>query len=142
MGRQFVIEGLVKPYILAIDSTLIKTIGKVWHKSSMKKGIIPCSGIDTDARWGYSHTKGWIFGYKLHMVSSTGSSVIVPLSAGFTTANIPDNQVYGTLTYGLPSTTIKKTYYMTADPGYDDHKLYDLSMDLYWISACMSCSSI
>jgi hypothetical protein len=28
----------------------------------MKKGIDPCSGIDTDARWGYSHTKGWIFG--------------------------------------------------------------------------------
>ena len=31
----------------------------------MKKGVVPCSGIDTDARWGYSHTKnGWIFGYK------------------------------------------------------------------------------
>jgi hypothetical protein len=28
----------------------------------MKKGIVPHSGIDTDARWwGYSHTKeGWI----------------------------------------------------------------------------------
>lgn len=60
-------EGLVKPYILATDSTLLKSHGKVWHKSSMKKGIVPCSGIDTDARWGYSHTKGWIFGYKLHM---------------------------------------------------------------------------
>ncbi len=79
MGHLFVSEGLVKPYIMAIDSTLIKARGKVWHKSSMEKGIVPRSlGIDTDARWGYSHTKGWIFGYKLHMISSTGS-ITVPL---------------------------------------------------------------
>ena len=60
----------------------------------MKEGIIvPCSGIDTDARWGFSHTRGWIFGYKLHMVSSI-DSVVVPLSDDVTTANVPDNQVY------------------------------------------------
>ena len=47
--------------ITAIDSTLIKAKGSVWHKSSMKKGIVPRSGIDTDARWGYSHTKGMDF---------------------------------------------------------------------------------
>ena len=35
---------------------------------------------------------GWIFGYKLHMVASTGS-IIVPLAADFTTANIPDKDV-------------------------------------------------
>ena len=82
MGSLFVLEGIVKPYIMAIDSTLIKARGKVWHKSSMMdKGIVPRSGIDKDARWGYSHTKkGWIFGYKLHMISST-DSIIVPLSA-------------------------------------------------------------
>jgi len=88
---------------------------------------------------------GWVFGYKLHMVSSTGSSIIVvPLSVDLTTANVQDNQVYPALTSCLPSTTtIKKTYYMTADPGYDDDQnLYDLSMDLYWISTCMSCISI
>ena len=36
---------------------------------------------------------GWIFGYKLHMISSTGS-IIVPLAADFTTDNIQDNQMY------------------------------------------------
>ncbi len=47
--------------ITAIDSTLLKAKGSVWHKSSMEeKGIVPRSGIDTDARWGYSHTKGWM----------------------------------------------------------------------------------
>ena len=59
--------------------------------SSIEKGIVPCSaGIDTDARWGYSHTKEWIFGYKLHLTSTTAASVseegeeelVVPLTAG------------------------------------------------------------
>ncbi len=73
MGNLFVLEDFVKPYILAVDSALLKSKGHVWHASSMKEGIIPRSGIDTDARWGFSHTRGWIFGYKLHIVSSTHS---------------------------------------------------------------------
>ena len=67
MGHLFVIGELVGLSITGIDSTLIKAKGHVWHKSSMKKGVVPRSGIDTDARWGYSHTKGWAFGYKLHL---------------------------------------------------------------------------
>ncbi len=60
-----------------------------------------------------SYHEGWIFGYKLHMVSSTNSSsVVVPLSAAdVTTANVQDNQVYDVLTSSsLPSTTLKKTH--------------------------------
>ena len=53
----------------------------------MKKGIVPRSGIDTDARRGYSHTKGWVFGYKLHLTSTTGE-LVVPLTADVTTANV------------------------------------------------------
>jgi hypothetical protein len=53
-------EGLVDLSITAIDSTLIKAKGPVWHaSSSMKKGIIPHpAGIDIDEMWGYSRTKG------------------------------------------------------------------------------------
>jgi hypothetical protein len=136
IGCQFVSEGLVNPYIIAIDSTLIKAKGHVWHKSSMEKGIVPYSGIDTDARWGFSHTKGWIFGYKLHLISSTVGSIVIPLVVDFTTANVHDNQVYPGLISCLPSITIKKTHYMTADPGYDDKNLYDLSMDLGFQLVC------
>ena len=50
MGNLHVIEGLINPYILAVDSTLLRSKGKVWHKSSMEKGTVPRSGIDTDAR--------------------------------------------------------------------------------------------
>ena len=40
--------------------------------TNMMKDTIPHSGIDTDARWGYGKTKGWIFRYKLQMTFSTG----------------------------------------------------------------------
>jgi hypothetical protein len=66
-----------------VDNTLLKAKGHVWHKSSMIKGVVPCSVIDIDARWGFSHTKQWIFGYNLHITASTGS-LIVPLSADIT----------------------------------------------------------
>jgi len=50
----------------------------------MKKGVPRPGIIDTDARWGYSHTnEGWIFGYKLHLTCTTGD-IVVP----FTDADI------------------------------------------------------
>ena len=64
----------------------------------MEKGEVPHPGIDTDARWGYSHTKGWVFGYKLHLTCTTAGKIIVPLTAGVTTANVQDNQMYIPLT--------------------------------------------
>ena len=135
MGELFVHDKIINPSVLSTDSTLMKAKGYVWHKSSMEEGVLPRSGIDTDARWGFSHTKGWIFGYKLHLISSTGS-IIVPLSADFTTANIPDNQMYSILTESIPFTIIRKTLYMSADPGYDDHELYDLSTELGFQLVC------
>lgn len=129
MTHLFVCEKMIDPYIVAIDSTLLKAKGHLWHKSSMIEGIVPRSGIDIDARWGFSHTKGWIFGYKLHMISSTGSTVI-PLLADFTTGNIQDNQMYNPMTSSM-TTTIpeEKICYMIGDCGYDDQKLYDLSIN-------------
>src|SRR4051812_47706494 len=117
MGNLFVTGGMVlvddNHSIAAVDSTLMKAKGSVWHKSSMKKGVVPCPDIDTDARWGYSHTKGWIFGYKLHLTCTT-DKIIVPLTADVTTANIPDNRMYIPLTssslFSLPC-----VLYMIAD---------------------------
>ncbi|MGI0062786.1 MAG: hypothetical protein ACREBA_10080, partial [Nitrosotalea sp.] len=72
-GKRFVTEKIVDASIVPIDSSMIRAKnGHVWHRKQMIKGVIPRSGIDTDARWGFSGTKGWLFGYKLHMVSSTG----------------------------------------------------------------------
>lgn len=128
MGHLFATDGLVDLSITAIDSTLLKAKGPVWHKSSMKKGIVPRSGIDTDARWGFSHTKGWVFGYKLHLTSTTGD-LIVPLTADVTTANVQDNQMYIPLTSSSSFSAFSLPYlfYMIADPGYDDKGLYEYS---------------
>ncbi len=95
----FVREELVDPFIVSADSCILKK-ECVWHKSSMIKNIIPYTGIDIDARWGYGKTKGWIFGYKLYMTSSGGSS-IVPLSAELTTANIRDDNIYQSITASI-----------------------------------------
>ena len=54
MAALFVKERLVDPYIVAIDSTLLRAKGHLWHKSSMIEGVVPRSGIDTDARCGFS----------------------------------------------------------------------------------------
>ena len=129
MAVLFVKERLVDPYIVTIDSTLLRAKGHLWHKSSMIEGVVPRSGIDTDARWGFSHSKGWIFGYKLHITASTGS-LIVPLSADFTQADIQDNQIYSAIT--CSSSFTHGVHYMAAaaDSVYDnDHKLYNLSID-------------
>ena len=40
---------MIDPYIVAIDSTLLRAKGHLWHKSSMIEGVVPRSGIDTDA---------------------------------------------------------------------------------------------
>ncbi len=123
MGMLFIKDGLVDPAIISVDSSLLKAKGHVWHKSSMKKNEVPRSGIDTDARWGFSRTKGWVFGYKMHLACSTGS-LIVPLSADFTTANITDNKMYESITSSLPTGMVR---YVVGDEGYDDHKLCDFS---------------
>jgi len=95
----------------------------------MKEGIVPCTGIDTDARWEYSHTKDWVFGYKLHMICSTDpTSRVIPLSADVTTANVSDKPVYPDVISCLSSEMLKKIHYMVADPGFGGKKLYDLSL--------------
>ncbi|WP_157926845.1 transposase [Candidatus Nitrosotalea okcheonensis] len=120
MGRRFVSEKIADSTITSIDSSMIRAKnGHVWHRKHMISGHLPRSGIDTDAKWGFSGTRGWIFGYKLHMTCSTGK-LIVPLSAGITTANIQDNQEYQNLVEYLPDMR-----YIVADKGYDDHELYE-----------------
>ena len=86
-------EKRIDPYIVAIDnSTLLKAKGHMWHKSSMKKRIVPRSGIDdTDARWGFSHTKGWIDIWLYITFDIKYWIYYRPLIADLTTANVYDN---------------------------------------------------
>jgi hypothetical protein len=134
LGHLFVTDGLADPSITAIDSTLLKAKSHVWHKSSMKKEIVPHSGIYTDTKRGYSHTKGWVFGYKLHLTCTTAEDLVVPLTADVTTANIPDNKMYVPLTSSPPSVfSLPHLLYMIVDPGYNTNKLYGYSKKVFGI---------
>jgi hypothetical protein len=130
MGYLFVEEGIADPSITATNSNLLKAKGSVWHKSSMEKEVVPCPGIDIDARCGYSRTKGWVFGYKLHLTSTTAGDLVVPLTADVTTANVPDNKMYVTLISSPLVFSLPTLRYMVADPGYDDKELYEYSKSI------------
>jgi hypothetical protein len=123
MGKRFVTDAIIDSKIVSVDSSMIRAKnGRVWHRKQMASGNIPGSGIDTDARWGFSGAKGWIFGYKLHLTCSAGK-MVVPLSACITSANVYDNQKYQDLVEHLLDTV----RYVVADAGYDDQNLYDYS---------------
>lgn len=120
MGNLFFSEKLVDGTSASIDSSLLKAKGPVWHKSNMNNNRLPISGIDIDGRWGFSKSKGWVFGYKLHMSCSTGK-LIVPLSADVSTANIHDGNMFDVLIETLSGIVQN----ILADPAYDNSKLYD-----------------
>ncbi len=121
MGQRFLREGIAESDTAAADSAMIRC-KKLWHKSDMRKGNIPTSGIDTDARWGFSKTRGWAFGYKLHMSCSTGK-IAVPLTACITTANIYDPRMYDILVEPLAGLVNN----VAADSIYSGKELYDYS---------------
>src|SRR3954452_13059622 len=51
----------------AIDSTVLRALGGVWHKKHHEAGIVPHSSIDTEAGWTKSGWHGWVYGWKLHL---------------------------------------------------------------------------
>jgi Transposase DDE domain len=83
----------------------------------------PIHGDRHGGEMGQEQDEGMADGYKLHLSCSTGS-LAVPLSAGFTTANVSDNQMYSRVTSSL-----RGVRYVDADEGYDDSNLYALSRE-------------
>jgi hypothetical protein len=130
MGLRFLTENLAESYVADVDSAIVPC-KKVWHKSDMKQNRIPVSGIDTDARWGFSKSSGWVFGYKLHMCCSTGK-LAVPLTANISTANVYDPHMYHTLTGPLAGIIP----YMAADSLYSSDDLYHSSREKGIILVC------
>jgi hypothetical protein len=122
MGARFTSEDLADCKVVSHDSALIRAKGHVWHHAHIKSNFVPRFGIDMDARWGFAKTKGWVFGYKLHLACSTGK-LVVPLSADVSCANVHDTQMYHNVVGSLPDTV----RYVVADAGYDDQTLDDFT---------------
>jgi len=104
LGRYLV--ALIQPWAhcgraAAIDSTVLRANGGVWHQKDRAKGEVPHSSIDTEAHWTKSGWHGWVYGWKLHVVS-VAAAVWIPLAADLTPANVADQDPAPALIWELP----------------------------------------
>ena len=105
LGRYLV--SLIQPFVscgraAAIDSTVLRSRGGVWHKKDREKGEVPHTSIDTEAHWTKSGWHGWVYGWKLHIVA-TVAAVWIPLAAELTAANSADSEIAPELICRLPA---------------------------------------
>ncbi len=75
---------------VAIESTILRARGGVWHQKHREKGEIPHSSLETEAHWTKSGWHGWVYGWKLHVVSVV-AGVWFPIAAVLTPANVADS---------------------------------------------------
>jgi hypothetical protein len=104
----------------AIDSTVLRAHGGVWHKKHREAGVVPHTSIDTEAGWTKSGWHGWVYGWKLHLVV-TVAAVWLPLAAELTPANTADNELAPRLLPAMPPTL----RFLLGDTSYDDPALRD-----------------
>jgi hypothetical protein len=86
---------------VAVDSTVLRAKGGVWHKKDREQGVVPHTSIDTEAHWTKSGWHGWVYGWKLHIACAV-AAVWIPLSAELTSANVADNEIAPALIGELP----------------------------------------
>jgi hypothetical protein len=102
----------------AIDSTVLRANGGVWHKRDREANIVPHTSIDTEAHWTKSGWHGWVYGWKLHLVT-TVAAVWLPLVAELTPANTADNE----MAFDLLETLLAEMRFLLGDSAYNDPEL-------------------
>lgn len=75
---------------VAADSTVLRAKGGVWHRKHRELGEVPHTSIDTQAHWTKSGWHGWVYGWKLHLLTVV-AGVWIPLAAELTAANADDS---------------------------------------------------
>jgi hypothetical protein len=105
LGRHLV--ALLQPWqecgrAVAIDSTVLRALGGVWHKKDRDAGVVPHTRIDIEAHWTKSGWHGWVYGWKLHLACTVGP-IWIPLAAELTPANVADNVAAPPLLVQLPA---------------------------------------
>jgi hypothetical protein len=109
---------------VAIDSTPLRACGGVWHKKDREAGTVPHTtrpSIATEAHWTKSGWHGWVYGGKLHLVT-TVAAVWIPLAAELSPANVADNVQAPLLLEVLPA----EVRFVLGDQHYHDPDLQDL----------------
>jgi hypothetical protein len=92
LGRHLV--AVIQPWAasgraVAVDSTVLRAKGGVWHKKDREADAVPHTSIDTEAHWTKSGWHGWVYGWKLHLITVV-ADVWIPLGAELTAANVDD----------------------------------------------------
>lgn len=122
-GRHLV--ELLRPFVscgrgAALDSTMIRACGGVWHKKHRDQGEVPHTSIDTEAHWSKSGYHGWWYGWKLHLAVTIGS-LWIPLAAELTAANVSDSELAPKLLRELPT----EVRYALGDTHYNTPEVRD-----------------
>jgi Transposase DDE domain len=103
---------------VAIDSTILRAKGGVWHKKHREQGVVPHTSIDPEAHWTKSGWHGWVYGWKLHLVTVV-AAVWIPVAAELTAANQADNEIAPRLLSELPP----EAHFVLGDTAYADPEL-------------------
>src|SRR4051795_1983733 len=106
--------------LAAMDSTVLRAQGGVWHKKDREAGVVPHTAIDTEAHWTKSGWHGWVYGWNLHLVVSV-AAVWIPLAAELTPANAADNETAPRLLDVLP----QAVRFVLGDTAYQDPALHE-----------------
>lgn len=122
LGRHLV--ELIQPWsecgrAVAADSTLLRARGGVWHKKHREAGEVPHTSIDTQAHWTKSGWHGWVYGWKLHLVTVV-AGVWIPLAAQLTPANHDDSAEAQKLIREIPPEHVR---YLLGDQHYNTEEL-------------------
>lgn len=118
-GRRAIAEQVVDAREVAVDKSLIRSLGPAWHKRDRQAGRVR-RGVDRDTTWGYSKHDGWVQGYGYEVVvSSTPGFPPFPLVASVDTASTSETRTFGPKIACLPETT----RCVSADAGYDSNAL-------------------
>jgi hypothetical protein len=130
LGRYLVC--LIQPWAqtgraVAADSTVLRAHGGVWHKKHRDAGAVPHTAIDTEAHWTKSGWHGWVYGWKLHLVTVV-AEVWIPLAAQLTPANHDDSAAAEELVPELPL----EVGYLLGDQHYNTPSLRALGERQGW----------
>src|SRR5215210_1175017 len=122
LGRHLV--ELIQPWseygrAMAADSTILRARGGVWHKKHREAGEVPHTSIDTEAHWTKSGWHGWVYGWKLHLVTVV-AGVWIPLAAQLIPANHDDSAEAEKLIREVPPHYVR---YLLGDQHYNTPQL-------------------
>lgn len=104
---------------IAADSTLLRARGGVWHKKHRETGEVPHTSIDTQAHWTKSGWHGWVYGWKLHLITVV-AGVWIPLAAQLTPSNHDDSVEAEKLIREVPPHYVR---YLLGDTHYNTPEL-------------------